>query len=111
MQAAGFTVFGYHIRAIVESRQPPDEAYATAVAGLRTRRAARMVDQPLSVSDDPTMCGADKAAIIELMRTHPSFAHLPPSAVAGLIERSALAHFTAGELLIRQGDMSDAAFL
>src|SRR5437763_12814464 len=98
MEAAGFTVFGYHIRAIVESRQPPGEAYATAVAGLRTRRAARMVDQPLSVSD-PADCGAEKAAVIELMRTHPSFAHLPPSAVAGLIERSALAHFAAGELL------------
>jgi phosphoserine phosphatase RsbU/P len=70
-----------------------------------------MVDQPLSVSDRPAMCGTDKAAIVELMRTHPSFAHLPPSAVAGLIERSALAHFAADELLIRQGDMSDAAFL
>jgi serine phosphatase RsbU (regulator of sigma subunit) len=70
-----------------------------------------MVDQPLSVSDDSAECGAEKAAVIELMRTHPSFAHLPPLSVAGLIERSALARFAAGELLIRQGEMSDAAFL
>jgi len=54
---------------------------------------------------------ADEAAIVELMRAHPSFAHLPAASVAGLIERSALAHFAAGELLIRQGDVSDAAFL
>jgi sigma-B regulation protein RsbU (phosphoserine phosphatase) len=70
-----------------------------------------MVDQPLSVPDEPAICGADKAAIVELMRTHPSFAHLPAPAVAGLIERSALAHFAAGDLLIHQGDVSDAAFL
>ena len=70
-----------------------------------------MVDQPLSIPDDPAICGADKAAIVELMRTHPSFAHLPAPAVAGLIERSALAHFAAGDLLIHQGDVSDAAFL
>jgi sigma-B regulation protein RsbU (phosphoserine phosphatase) len=70
-----------------------------------------MVDQPLRIPDDPAICGADKATIVELMRTHPSFAHLPTPAVAGLIERSALAHFAADEALIRQGDVSDAAFL
>ncbi len=70
-----------------------------------------MADLPVSTPAGPAMGCADEAAIVELMRAHPSFAHLPAASVAGLIERSALAHFAAGELLIRQGDVSDAAFL
>src|SRR4051794_27613457 len=70
-----------------------------------------MMDPPLSVADGPAMSSADETAVVELMRAHPSFAHLPASSVAGLIARCALAHFAAGELLIRQGDASDAAFL
>jgi sigma-B regulation protein RsbU (phosphoserine phosphatase) len=70
-----------------------------------------MVDQVVSVPGDPGMDSGDKAAIIELIRAHPSFVHLPAAAVERLIERSALAHFAADQMLIRQGDVSDAAFL
>jgi sigma-B regulation protein RsbU (phosphoserine phosphatase) len=70
-----------------------------------------MTDQVMNAPGDPAGDSCDKAAIIELMRAHPSFVHLPAAAVVGLIERSALAHFAADELLIRQGDSSDGAFL
>src|SRR5438477_12321416 len=59
----------------------------------------------------PAMDGADKVAVVALMRAHPSFAELPAAALAGLIERSALVDFAADQTLVRQGDASDAAFL
>src|SRR5260221_5951356 len=66
-----------------------------------------MADQQIEISGD----SGDKSAVIGLMRTHPTFAHLSEASIAGLIDRSALSRFASGHVLIRQGDTSDAAFL
>ncbi len=66
-----------------------------------------MADQQIEIPGD----SGDKSAVIGLMRTHPTFAHLSEASIAGLIDRSALSRFASGHVLIRQGDTSDAAFL
>jgi serine phosphatase RsbU (regulator of sigma subunit) len=66
-----------------------------------------MADQQIEIPGD----SGDKSAVIGLMRTHPTFAHLSEASIAGLIDRSALSCFASGHVLIRQGDTSDAAFL
>ena len=66
-----------------------------------------MADRQTDVSSD----GGDKSAVIDVMRLHPTFAHLSEASIAGLITRSALSRFAGDHVLIRQGDPSDAAFL
>jgi len=66
-----------------------------------------MADRPTDAARD----SADKSAVIGLMRTHPTFAHLSEASIATLIDRSVLSRFASDDVLIRQGDPSDAAFL
>src|SRR5258708_25375116 len=66
-----------------------------------------MADQQIEIPGD----SGDKSAVIGLMRTHPTFAHLSEASIAGLIDRRALSYFASGHVLIRQDDTRYAAFL
>lgn len=55
---------------------------------------------------------ADDAALaLGALARHPTFAHLPQTLLAGLVQPGALAAFPPEEVLIRQDQPSDAAFL
>lgn len=51
------------------------------------------------------------AAYLQLLREHPVFGQLPEPALKTLIVRSDLMAFAPDEVLLRQGDDSDSAFL
>ena len=58
-----------------------------------------------------TTPGPDEKMLIEVLGTHPAFATFSDAARQQLVGASEIRHYDAGEILVRQGEASDAAYL
>lgn len=55
--------------------------------------------------------GADQKALAEILGAHPAFAGCSVETLARLVGAGELRHFRSGDVLVRQGETSDAAYL
>src|SRR4051794_40428099 len=70
----------------------------------------RMRQRPRRMPEARAMIGT-VAPYLRMLREHVVFGELPESALKDLVIRGDLLVFSAGELLLRQGDASDSALL